>query len=386
MALVGGGGNAFIGRVHAIAATLDNRAELVAGALSSDPEKSRAAAADFGIADDRAYGSYSELIQGESQLSADERVDFISIATPNWTHFDIARAAITAGFHVVCDKPMTIELGHAEELVRLVQRSNLVFALTHNYTGYPMVRQAKQMIRDGQLGEIEAVRANYIQGWLRGLQPGEAPARGAWKADPSKAGPSGAMSDIGTHAFNLIRFTTELASQSLSCKLRTYAPGRKLDDYGHAMIQFANDALGMISVSQVTHGRLNDLTLEIDGTKGSLSWRQEDPNELVVRRFGQPVQVYERNPMAPFTNDLGRAACRLPGGHPESFFEAFATVYRDAMYDMIARENGTNLDRVVYPTVHEGWEGVQFIEKCVASNRDNGAWQPVSQAGSLKSD
>ena len=249
---------------------------MVAGALSSDPERSRAAAPQFGIDAGRAYGSYAELLERESNLGGERGVDFVSIATPNYTHFGIAKSAIEAGFHVVCDKPMTIDLAQAEQLAELVQRAGVVFALTHNYSGYPLVRQAREMIQAGELGEIQAVRASYIQGWLRGTKPGTTPSRGAWKADPAKAG-SGSLGDIGTHAFHLARYVTGLVPVELSSKLMSYQPGRELDDYGHAMIRFENDALGMISFSQVTHGRLNDLSLEVDGTKASLTWRQETP-------------------------------------------------------------------------------------------------------------
>jgi len=376
MALIGGGGNAFIGRVHATAAMLDNRAELIAGALSSNSERAREAAPTFGIAAERAYGSFTELIEQESRLSENERVDFVSIATPNYTHFEIARAALETGINVVCDKPMTNDYDQANELVRLVEQSGAVFALTHNYTGYPLVRQARQMILDDELGEIQAVRVHYIQGWLRGISPGTVPARGAWKADPAKTGPSGAMGDIGSHSFNLARFMTGLDPKEISCRLQTLAPGRQLDDYGHTLVRCSNDALYVIIVSQVTHGRLNDLAIEIDGTKASLSWRQEDPNQLVLRQFGQPKRIFERNPGATFTNEAGRAACRLPGGHPEAFFEAFANLYTGAFDDMIARAMGDRFDgkNTSYPNVYDGQEGVRFIQKCVESSRQNGEW------------
>jgi len=376
MALIGGGGNAFIGRVHATAATLDNRAELIASALSSNPEKAREAAPIFGVAAERAFGSFTELIDQESCLSENERIDFVSIATPNYTHFEIASAALQAGFNVVCDKPMTVDCDQADELVKMTEQSGAVFALTHNYTGYPLVRQAREMIFGGELGEVQAVRVNYIQGWLRSVKPGTTPARGAWKADPKKNGPSGAMGDIGTHAFNLARYMTGLVPQEISCRLKTLAPDRQLDDYGHALVRCSNDSLCMITVSQVTHGRLNDLSIEIDGTKASIFWKQEDPNQLVLRQFGQPMQIFERDPAASFTNEASRAASRIPGGHPEGFFEAFANVYADAFDDMIARVTGVPTDRqsTSYPNVYDGREGVRFVEKCVASNQQTGEW------------
>ncbi len=384
MALIGGGGAGFIGRVHAIAATLDHRAELVAGALSSDPAKGRAAAEAFGIDPARAYGSVDELLDREAGLPADQRVDFVSIATPNHTHFPIARAALQAGFHVVCDKPMTTSLADAERLRELVAETGRVFVLTHNYSGYPLVRQAREMIRQGELGEVFAVRASYLQGWLHGLDPDRPPARGAWKSDPDKAGPAGALGDIGTHAYQLARFTTGLLPAEVAATLRSFVCPQPLDDYGHVLLRFQHGAMGSLTTSQVTHGRLNDLTLEIDGTKGSLAWRQEAPNQLMLRRLGEPTQTYERNPNAAYTSPAGRAACRLPGGHPEAFFEAFANVYRDGFDAMLAHADGRPCDPLAadFPTVLDGWEGVAFIEQCVASSRANGAWLPLTAGDS----
>ena len=380
MALIGGGGNGFIGRVHATAGTLDQRAELVAGVLSSDPDKSRSYGPGFGLAADRTYGSYQDLLAGENARSEQERIDFVSIATPNDTHFPIAKAALEAGFHVICDKPLTTRLEDAHALASLVQETGSVFAVTHNYTGYPLIRQAREMIKQGELGTIQAVRAHYLQGWLWGLPPDTTPARGAWKADPQRAGPSGALADIGTHAYQLIRYTTGLLPEQVSAHLQSLRPDRTLDDYGHVLVRFADSVLGSVTVSQITHGRLNDLTLEIDGSLGSLTWRQETPNELIVRRFGQPVQVYERNPNADFTHATASAACRLPAGHPEAFFEAFANVYRSSYDQMIAHATGQTVDPrdTIFPNVHDGIEGVEFIEQCVASSADNGSWQPLS--------
>ena len=377
MGLVGGGGNAFIGRVHATAAQLDSRAELVAGALSSNPEKSRAAAPSFGIDEDRAYGSAHEMIDAELALPADQRIDFVSIATPNFTHFEIAKAALEAGFNVLCDKPMTTSAEDADELVRIVEQTGAVFALTHNYTGYPMIRQAREMVVAGEVGEIQAVRASYLQGWLSGKKIEPNPARGGWKTDPAKAG-SGSLGDVGTHAFNLACYVTGLTATEVSANMRTYHPELQLDDYGHATVAFGESKLGMISFGQNSHGRLNDLTLEIDGTKASLSWRQEDPNELVVRRTGQPTQIYERHAVGEHLNDACRAACRIPGGHPEGFFEAFANLYNAAFDDMILRAmDGTRSEETRYPNVRDGAVGVRFVDACQASDNDRGAWKSL---------
>ena len=375
MALIGGGGAGFIGKVHAIAGTLDRQAELVAGALSSNPTRARAAAADFNI--ERAYGSYHELLSAESALPADERVDFVSVATPNWTHREIATAALEAGFHVICDKPMTTTLEDANQLVQAVEQSERVFALTHNYSGYPLVRQAREMIAEGDLGEVIALRATYMQGWMHGMQPNAVPARGAWKSDPQKNGRAGSLGDIGTHAFHLLQFVGDLQPASLLCEMHSYSAHHDLDDYGQAVIRFDGGATGSVIYSQVTHGRLNDLSIEIDGTRASLAWRQEAPNQLVVRSLGKPTQIYERNPNAAYSTAAAAAACRLPGGHPEAFFEAFANVYRDAFHDMHRAETGEPFDsrKSLYPSVYDGHDGVRFMERCLQSQQAEAAWQ-----------
>lgn len=378
MALVGGGQGSFIGRVHSIAACLDNRAELVAGALSSNPEKAKASAPAYDIKPDRAYGSIEELIEKELALPEDQRIDFLSIATPNFTHFPIAKAAVEAGFNVVCDKPMTFDLAQAEELKALVEKSGVVFAVSHNYTGYPLVRMAREMILAGELGEIQAVRSNYIQGWLRSRLEEEEQKQAAWRTDPAKSGAAGAFGDIATHAYNLGRYMTGLLPEEISCNLKIFAPGRQLDDYGHAVIRFQNGALGTVTASQISHGRENDLFIEIDGTKGALAWRQEEPNQMIIRRNGQPHSIYTRDPNAPFMNEMGAGACRLPAGHPEAFFEAFGNVYRSAFDAMISRISGESFEpkNTIYPNVYDGVEGMLFIQQSVASSQENGAWLP----------
>lgn len=383
MALVGGGQGSFIGRVHATAAVLDNRAALVAGALSSNAERAKASAPAYDIAADRAYTSVQALIEGESALPADQRVDFISVATPNYTHFDIAKAAVDAGFNVICDKPMTFDMDQAEQLVKAVEASGVVFAVSHNYTGYPLVRQAREMILSGELGEIQAIRTNYIQGWLRTRLEQEEQKQAAWRTDPSKSGAAGAFGDIATHAYNLGRYMTGLIPSEISCNLKIYAEGRQLDDYGHAVIRYENGALGTVTASQISHGRENDLFIEVDGTKAALQWRQEEPNVMIVRKNGSPHQMYTRDPNAPFMNSMGAAACRLPSGHPEAFFEAFANVYRFAYDAMIARAEGTAFEArdTIYPNVYDGAEGMYFIQQCVTSSSQNGAWLPMKYSG-----
>jgi predicted dehydrogenase len=376
MALAGGGMGSFIGRVHATAAVLDNRAALVAGALSSNAERSKASAPAYDIAEDRAYGSIHELVEKESALPDDQRIDFVSVATPNHTHFEIAKAAVEAGFNVICDKPMTFDLAQAEELMAAVEASDVVFAVSHNYTGYPLVRQAREMILGGELGEINAIRSNYIQGWLRTRLETDDQKQAAWRTDPTKSGAAGCFGDIGTHAYNLGRYMTGLLPEEISCHLKVFVEGRSLDDYGHAVIRYENGALGTVTASQISHGRENDLFIEVDGTKGALSWRQENPNEMIVRENGKPHQIYTRDPNAPFMNASGAAACRLPSGHPEAFFEAFANVYRFAYDSMIARAAGESFEKkdTIYPNIYDGVEGMFFIEQCVASSKEGGAW------------
>jgi predicted dehydrogenase len=386
MGLVGGGQGSFIGRVHSIAACLDNRATLVAGAFSSNPERSKASAPDYDVSQDRAYPSYQAMFEAEAKKPVGERIDFVSVTTPNHTHFEVAKAALEAGFHVICDKPMTFDLAQAEQLAKLVDSSKQVFALTHNYTGYPLVRQAREMIQSGELGEIQAVRSAYIQGWLRTKLEEQDQKQAAWRTDPKQSGVAGCFGDIATHAYNLGRFMTGLLPAEISCHLKIFEPGRKLDDYGTAIVRFQNGGLGTVTASQISHGRENDLSIEIDGTKGSLSWRQEEPNAMIVRQNGQPHRIYTRDPNAPFMNGSGRAACRLPSGHPEAFFEAFANIYAAAFDAMVSVSQSQSTEKVntLFPNVHDGVEGMYFIEQCVASSSQNGKWLPMNHARARK--
>ena len=379
MGLVGGGQGSFIGRVHVTAAVLDNRAMLVAGALSSDAARSKASAPDYDIDPSRAYGSYAELFEKERAMPADNRIDFVSIVTPNHMHFPVAKAAVEAGFHVICDKPLTLTLAEAEALAKIVQQSNVVFAVSHNYTGYPLVRQAREMAMNGELGEIQAIRTTYIQGWLRTRLESEGQKQAAWRTDPKQSGAAGAFGDIGTHAYNLGRTMTGLLPQTISAHLKIFEPQRRLDDYGHAVIRYENGAFGTVTASQISHGRENDLRIEIDGTLASLEWHQENPNELFVRKNGHPHAIYTRDPNAPFIHPSAKAACRLPAGHPEAFFEAFANIYRNAFDAMEQAIAGRPFERIntIYPNICDGVEGMYFIEQSVASSKADGAWLPL---------
>jgi predicted dehydrogenase len=382
MGLVGGGQGAFIGRVHATAAVMDNRAALVAGALSSDPVRAKASAPDYDIPPDRAYGSYKEMAEAEKKRS--DPIDFVSIATPNHTHFEIAKTFAEAGFNVVCDKPLTFDLKQAEELMGIVEKSGVVFAVTHNYTGHPLVRQAREMVLNGDLGEIQAIRAFYIQGWLRTRLEEGGQKQAAWRTDPKQSGIAGCFGDIGTHAYNLGRYISGLLPLEISAHLKTFEPGRALDDYGTAVIRFENGALGTVTASQISHGRENDIFIEIDGTKASLEWHQENPNLMFVRKNGEPQRVYTRGGAG-----LGAAASsstRIPPGHPEGYLEAFANIYTAAFDAMIKRAIGEKFETVntIYPNVYDGVEGMLFITQCVESSKQNGAWLPFRHATSRK--
>jgi predicted dehydrogenase len=375
MGLVGGGQGAFIGRVHATAAVLDNRATLVAGALSSDPARAKASAPDYDIPPERAYGSYKEMVTAEAKLPKEKRIDFVSVATPNHTHFEVAKAFAEAGFNVLCDKPLTFDLKQAEELAEVVRKSGVVFAVTHNYTGYPLVRQAREMVLGGELGDINAIRSFYMQGWLRTRLEKENQKQASWRTDPSRSGAAGCFGDIGTHAYNLGRFITGLLPDQVSCLLKTFVEGRPLDDYGAAAIRYQNGALGTVTASQISHGRENDLWIEVDGTRGSLEWHQEEPNKMLFRVNGQPHRLYTRSG-GPYLGALAARSTRLPSGHPEAFLEAFANIYTAAFDDMVKRASGEKFETkdTLYPNVHDGVDGMNFIDKCVASSKADGKW------------
>jgi predicted dehydrogenase len=375
MGLIGGGQGSFIGRVHATAAVLDNRAALVAGALSSDPVKAKASAADYDIPLERAYTSYKEMATEEAKRA--DKVDFVSVATPNHTHFEIAKHFVEHGFNVICDKPLTFDLAQAEELLRVVEKSGVVFAVTHNYTGYPLVRQAREMILNGELGEINAIRSSYIQGWLRTRLEASDQKQAKWRTDPKMSGAAGCFGDIGTHAYNLGRYMTGLLPKELSAHLKIFEGGRALDDYGTAIIRYENGALGTVTASQISHGRENDIAIEIDGTKAALQWRQENPNELIVRKNGEPHKIYTRAG-GPYLGAAAGMSSRLPSGHPEAFFEAFANIYNTTYDAIIKRLSGESFETIntIYPNIYDGVEGMLFITQCVESSKQNANWLP----------
>jgi predicted dehydrogenase len=371
LGMVGGGQGAFIGGVHRIAARLDGRYELVAGAFSSTPERSNASGVELGVAPERCYASFAEM--AEREAAREDRVDVVSIVTPNHVHYPAAKEFLTRGFDVICDKPLTTNLPDAQALARLVEESGRVFVLTHNYTGYPMIRQARAMVAEGQLGTIRVVQAEYAQDWLTTKLEDTGQKQAAWRVDPARSGPAGCTGDIATHAMNLACFVTGFDLESVAADLTTFIPGRALDDNTHVMLRFAGGAKGMLWASQVAPGNENGLRLRVYGDKGGLTWAQEDPNYLHFAPYGEPPRLIRRGGAG--SNAAAGRVTRVPAGHPEGYLEGFATIYNDAAELISARiegrepETGGDL-----PTVADGVAGVAFIGAVVESSRRDGAW------------
>ncbi|WP_224487799.1 Gfo/Idh/MocA family protein [Robertkochia flava] len=372
MGMIGGGKGSFIGDVHRKAAAIDGMIELVCGAFSSSAERSAASGKALYLPEDRCYGSFAEMIAKEKELPEGERMDFVSIVTPNHMHFEPAKLALENGFHVVCDKPMTLTIEESEILVELVKKTGLLFALTHNYTGYPMVKQARDMIANGDLGKIRKVQVQYLQGWLATEVEKTDNKQASWRVDPSKSGVGGALGDIGTHAENLLEFITGLQISEMAADLGRFGAGRTLDDDGNMLVRLSNGAKGSISFSQIATGEENNLGIRVYGEKGSLEWYQENPNKLYTRWLDQPLKIF-----TPGGNDLYDAAAmtsRIPSGHPEGYLEAFATVYRNFGKELTGRIEGTSVPAQDYPGVEDGLRGVRFIHAAVESDRNNAAW------------
>ena len=373
MGMVGGGRDAFIGAVHRMAAWLDGKIDLVAGAFSSDPAKSRASGEDFHLNPNRVYATYQEMAEKEAKLPAGERIDFVSIVTPNHVHFPVAKTFLEAGFHVVCDKPMTFNLDEARQLRDLVHRSGKVFALTHNYTGYPMVKEARQMAHEGDLGRLLKVVAEYPQGWLMQPIDAEGQKQASWRTDPNQAGASSCIGDIGTHAENLGRYITGLEIEELCADFTTFVPGRRLEDDGNMLIHYGGGARGVLYASQISAGEENNLTVRVYGTKAGLEWHQEHPNELIVKYPDAPRRIYRRG--NGYISDTAKKFTRLPFGHPEAFIEAFANIYLEAARAIEAVKAGNPIPADVdYPTVEDGVVGMQFIATAVQSAKNGGTW------------
>jgi predicted dehydrogenase len=375
--MVGGGRGAFIGAVHRIAAQMDGQAELVAGAFSSDPQRSRDSAADLFVAAERAYGSYRDMAVAEAARPSGERLDFVVIVTPNDQHFPAATLFLEHGFNVVCDKPVTLTLAEARALRETVARSGKVFALTHNYTGNAMVKQARALVRDGALGTLRKVVVEYSQGWLaRDIESG-GHKQASWRTDPARSGAAGCMGDIGTHAENLARYVTGLRITELCAELTTFVPGRRLDDDGNLLLRFEGGARGVLHSSQIAVGEENKLSLRVYGSEASLEWQQEHPNELVVKYPDRPREILRRG--NGYVGEDAQRSTRIPAGHPEGYLEAFANLYREAFRAIAAEAAGEPLpDDLDLPGIDDGVAGMAFIEAAVASARQGAAWVPIA--------
>jgi predicted dehydrogenase len=375
-AMVGGGRDAFIGAVHRHAIALDGQAELVAGALSSTPDKARASGRDLFLADNRNHGDWQALLADEMKRPPGERIDFVAIVTPNHMHHPVAHAFADAGFHVVCDKPLVHTREQADALVAAVRKQGTVFGVTYNYTGYPMVRQARAMVAAGELGEIRKVVVEYNQGWLASHLEGTGNKQADWRTDPARSGAAGAIGDIGSHAENLVATVTGLEIESLCADLTRFVPGRALDDDGSLLLRYKGGARGVLIASQINAGLENDLRLRVSGALGTLEWRQEQPSRLVHLPHDGPRRIFTRG--APWLHASAQRASRIPAGHPEGFIEAFANVYGGVMADIRARLDGIPADPLLldYPTVEDGARGVRFIERTVASAASASKWTP----------
>ncbi|WP_171115177.1 MULTISPECIES: Gfo/Idh/MocA family protein [unclassified Ruegeria] len=366
LGMVGGGNDAFIGGVHRIAARLDDKFELVAGALSSTPEKSRESGEALGL--ERVYDDFKQMAMREARLKSG--IEAVSIVTPNHVHYAAAREFLKRGIHVICDKPLTSTLGDAKKLVKTAENSNALFILTHNYTGYPMVRQAREMVANGDIGKIRVVQVEYPQDWLTEPQDFK---QAEWRTDPERSGAGGSTGDIGTHAYNIACFVTGLRAESLAADLQAFVPGRQVDDNAHVLLRFQGGARGMLWSSQVAPGNENALRLRVYGEKGGIEWAQEDPNYLWFTPYGEPKRLITRNGAA--AGDAANRLSRVPPGHPEGYLEGFANIYGEAAEAILAFRNGSSPDAsVVYPTVRDGLEGVRFVAACVQSSARNSAW------------
>ncbi|WP_193141443.1 MULTISPECIES: Gfo/Idh/MocA family protein [unclassified Meridianimarinicoccus] len=366
LGMVGGGNDAFIGGVHRIASRIDDKFELVAGALSATPEKAQASGAALGLP--RIYDDYKQMAIREARLKTG--IEAVSIVTPNHVHYAAAREFLKRGIHVICDKPLTSTLADAKKLVKAAEASDALFILTHNYTGYPMIRQAKEMVDAGELGALRVVQVEYAQDWLT---QDETFKQAEWRTDPARTGAGGSTGDIGTHAYNLACFVTGLTAESLAADIQAFVPGRQVDDNAHVMLRYVGGARGMLWCSQVAPGNENALKLRVYGEKGGLEWEQENPNNLWFTPFGEPKRLITRNGAG-----AGAAAgrmSRVPPGHPEGYLEGFANIYSEAAEAIIAHRDGSAPDpAVTYPTIQDGLKGVQFVAACVESSKRNAAW------------
>jgi predicted dehydrogenase len=374
MGMIGGGAGAFIGAVHRMAAALDGECELVCGAFSSTPERSHASGEALYLPHDRVYGTFAEMILREKERPAGDRMDFVSIVTPNNMHFAPAKMALENGFPVVCDKPMTFSLDEAKKLEALVKKTGLLFALTHNYTGYPLVKEARAMVAGGKLGKIRKIVVEYPQGWLATRLETTGQKQADWRTDPARSGIAGCMGDIGSHAENLSEYITGLKISELCADLTTFVEGRPLDDDGSVLLRFENGARGILYASQVSVGEENALRIRVYGEKGGLEWAQQEPNTLIVKWMDRPMEIYRTS--AGYLSDLAKFNTRLPGGHPEGFIEAFANIYRNFILALKSRMEGhePKPEYLDFPKVGDGVRGMAFIETVVEASKSDRKW------------
>jgi predicted dehydrogenase len=374
MGMIGGGPGAFIGAIHRIAARIDGHITLVAGAFSSSYEKCVAMGTSLGINPERCYASYEQMITTEAQLPAHERIDFVSIVTPNHLHFAPAKLAMEHGFDVVLDKPATFTLQEAENLASVIQTTNRTFCLTHTYTGYPMVKQAQQMIANGMFGTIRKVYVEYPQGWLSTFLESEANKQASWRTDPTKSGIAGSMGDIGTHAFNLAEYVSGLQVTALCSSLQIVVPGRLLDDDGAALLRFNNGATGVLMATQIAAGEENNVKVRVYGEKGGIEWQQQDANTLQVKWLDAPTQIYRTG--TGYVGSYAQHNSRTPAGHPEGYLEAFANHYRNFALTVNAKRNGETPtpEMLDFPNINDGVRGMRFIERVVASSNAQEKW------------
>ena len=374
MGMVGGGPGAFIGEVHRKAARIDGKIDFVAGAFDITPEKSRQMGNELCMDPNRVYGTYTEMIEGESSLSKDKRIDFVSITTPNNLHFPISRDFLLAGFNVMCEKPMTLSIDEAKELRMIVKKTGKIFGLMHNYTGYPMVKLARDMVRVRDLGEIRKIVVQYPQGWLATAIENTGQQQASWRTDPKQSGAAGCIGDIGTHAENLVEYITGLSITEICADLTTFVKGRRLEDDGNCLVRFNNGAKGILHSSQIAIGQENNLAIWVYGDKASLEWRQENPNYLYFTPLDGPVQVWSRgNSYVAAKSPAAARATRLPFGHPEGFIEAFANIYCNFADCLLAQESNRTPDKLEcdFPMVDDGLRGMVFINAVLESSKQN---------------
>ena len=373
MGMIGGGKDAFIGAVHRLAFNMDGQVENVAGALSVNPDIAIASGRELYLEEERIYTDYKIMLEKEAAMPSNKRIDFVSIVTPNFVHFDPAMMALEKGFHVAIEKPITFSLDEAKKLKIKVEQSGLTLLLTHTYTGYPLIKQARQMIKNGLFGEIRKVYIEYPQGWLTNFIEGNNP-QAAWRTDPKKSGIAGAMGDIGTHAFNLAEYVTDLKTTHVCAELNTIVEGRKLDDDGAAFLKFENGATGVLVATQIAAGEENNIKIRVYGEKGGLEWKQEDANSLLVKWKDKPAEIYRAGNS--YLSSFATNNCRTPAGHPEGYLEAFANHYRNFIFTIRAKMNNEipKDEWLDFPSVQEGVRGMAFIETVVASSKSNQKW------------